>query len=166
MAAPQGNQFWQLRSSHGRKKLFETPELMWEAACEYFQWCVDNPLYTSETIKSGPKAGSMFKVPVMRAMTLHGLCSHLDCSTSYFRNFKHEQKDNEDFLTVISRIEDVIYRQKFEGAAAGLLNANIIARDLGLSDKTESKTDITTNGKEVGAVTMADVLAAKKAKEE
>ena len=31
----------------------------------------------------------------------------------------------------------IIYTQKFEGSAAGLLNPNIIARDLGLNDKQE-----------------------------
>ena len=43
MAAPKGNQFWKLHSKHGRDTLFSTPDLMWEAACEYFQWCDDNP---------------------------------------------------------------------------------------------------------------------------
>ena len=37
----------------------------------------------------------------------------------------------------------VIRTQKFEGASAGLLNANIIARDLGLSDKTELEHGVT-----------------------
>jgi len=36
----------------------------------------------------------------------------------------------------------VIYRQKFEGASADMLNPNIIARDLGLADKKDlSSTD-------------------------
>lgn len=39
-----GNQFWKRRSKHGRDKLFKTPDVLWEAACEYFQWCDDNPL--------------------------------------------------------------------------------------------------------------------------
>ena len=34
---------WMLRSKHGRDKLFATPELLWDAACEYFQWCDENP---------------------------------------------------------------------------------------------------------------------------
>lgn len=33
--------------------------------------------------------------------------------------------------------EEIIRRQKFEGAAADLFNPNIIARDLGLADKSE-----------------------------
>ena len=40
-------------------------------------------------------------------------------------------------LGVIREAEEIIRRQKFEGASADLLNANIIARDLGLADKAE-----------------------------
>lgn len=147
MAAPKNNQFWKLRSKHGRDKLFATPELMWEAACEYFQWCVDNPLERAEVIKSGNKAGSMFKVPVLRAFSMEGLCNYLDCGSEYFRQFKRNLKPKDkDFSRVITRIEEVVSCQQYEGAAANLLNANIVARKLGLTDKTESKTDITTNG--------------------
>jgi hypothetical protein len=41
-------------------------------------------------------------------------------------------------MEVITRIDKYIYNQKFEGAAAGFLNPNIIARDLGLADKTDN----------------------------
>lgn len=51
MAAPKGNKFWMLRSKHGRDKLFATPELLWEAACEYFQWCDENPWTTRKAIQ-------------------------------------------------------------------------------------------------------------------
>ena len=44
MAAPKGNQFWKARSSHGRKPIFPTPDALWEACQEYFQWVEDNPL--------------------------------------------------------------------------------------------------------------------------
>ena len=52
MAAPKGNQFWKLRSKHGRDKLFATPDLLWQAACEYFEWCDKHPWYKSEAIKN------------------------------------------------------------------------------------------------------------------
>ena len=45
--------------------------------------------------------------------------------------------EKDDFSAVTTRIEDIIYEQKFTGAAADLLNPNIIARDLGLADKKE-----------------------------
>ena len=134
-----GNQFWKLRSKHGRDKLFATPELLWEAACEYFQWCDDNPL-TEQKLFSFQGAIVEGTNPLMRAYTLKGLCLYLDCNEAYFRVFKSQLPDGEvGFNTVIARIEDTIYNQKFSGAAAGLLNANIIARDLGLVDKVENE---------------------------
>jgi len=143
MAATPGNQFWKARAKHGRDKLFETPELLWEAACEYFQWCDDNPLYERKAFAFQGMITTE-DMPKMRAYTLGGLCLFLDCSENYFRQFKSaEREDKHDFVTVIERIEKTIYNQKFTGAAADLLNPNIIARDLGLSDKTETKVEAT-----------------------
>lgn len=136
-----GNQFWKLRSKHGRDKLFETPELLWEAASEYFQWCDKHPLHGADALRSGQNAGKIIKIPYMRAYTLTGLCLYVNASEKWWINFRSGDKLSKDFLSVITRIEDIIKTQKFEGAAAGLLNANIIARDLGLSDKQDVKHD-------------------------
>jgi len=133
VAAPEGNQFWKLRSKHGRDKLFQTPELMWEAACEYFEWCDNNPWYKNEAIKSGDLVGTTVKVPTARPYTITGFLVYIGASEQYWRTFK--ANDHKDFLAVMEEIERVIYTQKFEGAAVGAFNANIIARDLGLSDK-------------------------------
>ena len=46
---------------------------------------------------------------------------------------------NKDFIGITTQIKKVIYSQKFEGAAADMLNANIIARELGLSDKVQNE---------------------------
>lgn len=156
MAAPKGNQFWKIRSKHGRDKLFASEKLLWAAACEYFEWCDTNPFLEDniEKVKINGVGEELKRVPLsrLRPYTLHGLCGYLDCSTSYFREFKsNPPKDSDDFLTVIVRIEEVIYNQKFSGAAAGFLNANIISRDLGLADKSEVKSDVTiSDGFEIG----------------
>lgn len=126
---------WKAKSV-GRPKLFETPEEMKEAAKEYFNWVDNNPLYKSEW-----KDGLLRSIPVKRPYTLHGLCIYLDCGLAYFREFKrNKERCTPEFMTVISQIEDVIYNQKFEGAAAGFFNSNIIARDLGLADKQDIDT--------------------------
>jgi len=148
MAAPQGNQFWKQRSKHGRDKLFQTPAILLEAAEEYFQWCEDNPFIESKpmVVSNGQNSGSsieMAEIPIKRPFTLYGLCSFLDCSTGYFRAFKSTaQEKDKDFLSVIEKIEETIYNQKFSGAASGFFNANIIARDLGLRDQSEIKHEI------------------------
>lgn len=156
MGAPKGNKFWELRSKHGRDKLFATPELMWEAACEYFQWCEDNPLMEATIVKGTTldldtgvsKPYDIAELPKMRPYTYQGLCGYLGCNTEYFNQFKRNLEPGEkDFSRVLTRIADVIYRQKFEGAASGFLNPNIIARDLGLTDKS----DITSKGNQMKA---------------
>lgn len=160
MGAPKGNSFWELRSKHGRDKLFTTPELMWQAACEYFQWCQDNPFFKREakTVNIGDYQSEIqiAEIPQMRPFTMHGLCSYLNCNTVYFNHFEKDLGAKQDelskgFRQVITRIRETIYQQKFEGAAIGVFNANIIARDLGLVDKQENKVDgsITITGMKI-----------------
>lgn len=132
MAAPKGNEFWKLRSSHGRNPIFASPDELWEAACEYFQWVEDNPLW-EDKVTSYQGVNTHEPIAKMRAMTLDGLCLFLDISDETWR--KYRQK--EGFVAVTTRVEKTIRSQKFAGAAADLLNANIIARDLGLADKSE-----------------------------
>jgi hypothetical protein len=137
-----------LRSKHGRDILFATPELLWDAAKEYFE-------YTSERKWEKKDWVGKDAMEVIREtdtpFTLAGLCLYIGCSRSYFTNFK--KICSEDFLTVITRIEDIIFTQKFEGAAVGAYNANIIARDLGLVDKTELKGDIKTQKQDLTELT-------------
>ena len=70
----------------------------------------------------------------MRAMTVAALCMFIGVVHDTWIEWR---KNRADFSEVIAWAESVIYRQKFEGASADLLNANIIARDLGLADKKE-----------------------------
>ena len=152
-----------LRSKHGRDKLFSTPELLWEAACEYFQWCDENPWTTRKAIqknvpvkvKKGKKIVSEMQQqteqqvsPVSRPYSITGFCIYVGASYQWWRSFQKDCKDKNDidFLEVIARVEETIETQQFEGACVGAFNANIIARKLGLADKQEI--DHTTNGKE------------------
>jgi len=107
---------------------------MYTACCEYFQWASDNPLMAVELVKYQGEARQV-KVPKMRAMTIAGLCNFLDISTSTWSSYR----TSPDFLGVTERVESIIYVQKFEGAAADLFNGNIIARELGLTDRQEVK---------------------------
>jgi hypothetical protein len=139
-----GNQFWKLRSKHGRDKLFKTSELLWEAACQYFQWCDDNPW-----IRVDFRGKDQVDIPVQRPYTISGLCLYLDCNDHYLSQFKAAlDKDEKDFSSIITRIEKIIYTQKFEGAAVGAFNSNIIARDLGLKENVETSGSLNINPKQ------------------
>lgn len=146
MAAPKGNRFWEARSSHGRKPIFANADDLWIAACEYFEWVEENPLW-EDKVTSFQGINTHEPLAKMRAMTVEGLCLFLDISKQAWS----EYRQREGFGDVTSRIDDVIRSQKFAGAAADLLNANIIARDLGLSDKSE------LTGKDGGAIETKDV---------
>lgn len=138
---PKGNQFWKLRSKHGRDKLFANPVLMWEAASEYFEWCDNNPLMEAvvqkRKINRDEEIIELIDCPKKRPYTMQGLCLYLGCSTEFFRHFEENNKDASDFMPIITRIRETIYNHKFTGAASGFFNANIIARDLGLVDKKQ-----------------------------
>lgn len=153
MAAPIGNQFWKARSKHGRDKLFASADALWEACCEYFEWVEENPLYE---MKPFAYQGVVIQEPVakMRAMTIDGLCLFLDIHPSTWYDWRSAKND---FSDIVSRTESVIRSQKFAGAAADLLNASIIARDLGLADKQDH---ISSDGSMTPADNSAAVLAA------
>ena len=161
MSAPLGNKFWKARSKHGRDRLFESADALWEACCEYFEWVEANPL-----IEMRPFAyqGVVIQEPVpkMRAMTIDGLCLFLDIDVRTWASWRSV----DDFIPVVTRAESVIRSQKFAGAAADLLNANIIARDLGLADKKDlgsSDGTMTPRGidaSKLSTAALAELLAA------
>lgn len=132
MAFKHGNQFWKKRTKHGREKLFESPEALWEACCEYFDEVENNPLQAAELVKFQGKYKTA-KIAKMRAMTIVGLCIFLDIDETTWRDWRND----DDFSPITTRVDAIIRTQKFEGAAAELLNPNIIARELGLSDKKD-----------------------------
>ncbi len=128
-----GNAIWRDRSCHGRPPVFEDAESLWDACCEYFEWATANPLY-SDTLVSYQGASKHEPIAQMRAFTVRALCLFLGITDETWRAWRN---DRADLSEVIATAESAIYVQKFEGAAAGILNANLISRDLGLADRKE-----------------------------
>lgn len=133
MPFEEGNKFWLARSKHGRDKIFESKEALWEACCEYFEWVESNPLW-EDKVSFYQGIPTHDKVAKMRAMTIGGLCFFLNITLQTWTTWR--AKDH-DFSDVVARVDQVIYEQKLTGAAADLLNSNIIARELGLADKQD-----------------------------
>lgn len=157
MSAPKNNQFWKQRSSHGRNPVFESKEDLQDAAEQYFQWVEDNPLFEEKAFstKDGIQKEDLSKI---RAMTIGGLCIFIGISHDTWLSYKKKQ----DFIGVTGQIEEIIKTQKFAGAAAGLLNANIIARDLGLTDKSESKVVLDAAGEFLDAIAPSTGLPSER----
>lgn len=119
----------------GRPKSIESPEYFWQLFSEYKAWAKNNPRI--ENVFSQKECAS-FPVERERPLTWE------DFDTWLYDNGIIQDTDHyranlngayTEFLGVITRVNKVMYSDKFSGAAVGIYNANIIARDLGLVDK-------------------------------
>jgi len=143
---PKGNNYWQFRNKHGRDHKY-TPDGLWDEAMAYFTWVEEHPLWEQKGFAfQGVVTKENFAK--MRAMTITAFCLFADICSATWKHYK----ENSDFVKVVTRIEKVIYSQKFEGASADLLNANIIARDLGLKERS----DITTDDEKINESPLTD----------
>jgi hypothetical protein len=124
--------FWNTHSNAGRKPIFSSPEHLEKSCIEYFTWNEENPLYESKLV-SFQGSSTIEKLPKMRAMTITGLCIFLDIDQTTWRSYGRAP----EFSWIVNKIDEIIRTQKFTGAAADMLNPNIIARDLGLANREE-----------------------------
>lgn len=138
MGAEKENQYWKLRkdmSEDGRKISVEELEIKIQ---DYIDFCVNNPLKEQVVVAKGIKLEDQTtkyttELNKMRAMSLWGVCTWLNIVKSTWQEWRKDEK----YSAVITRAETLFKSYKFEGAAAGMLHPNIIARDLGLVDKKE-----------------------------
>lgn len=134
------DRFWRYGYTHkggrpyaGKTALrYPTPKKLWEAACNYFEFVADNPLKEEKIFHN---SGEIVRATISkrRAMSQRGLRIFLGVSEQTWYRYVN----NPDFGEVTQAIRDVIYTYKFEGAAADLLNASFIARELGLAERQE-----------------------------
>ncbi len=147
MAAPKGNKYWQLRKSFKGNPPRYTPAKLWSKFIEYCEWVDSNPFRESVLVQKGiktensqgvPETKYSTELPKMRPYTLSGFYVFANLNRMTFYGY---EKD-EAYSAITTRIRDIIYTQKFEGASSGFFNPNIIARDLGLADKQENKVTV------------------------
>ena len=133
-----GNKIWQLADpiKVGRPPLYKNPLELWNEVIRYFEWVDDNPILKTD-FKG--KDADIVHYDLQRPYTWQGLYVFLGV-----KDLEH-YKTKDEFSEIIAHIGNIIYSNKYDGASVGIFNPNIIARDLGLMDKT----DITTNGKEI-----------------
>jgi len=138
MGAPKGNEYWKFRDKHGRDYKY-SPEALWLEAVDYFEWVKKHPIKEHKVFGTGKNDEQKH----MRAMTLTGFCAFADITLETYNAYRNNENKElkKDFVRVTKRIDQIIYAQKFEGAACGMLNPVIISRDLGLVDRKDITTD-------------------------
>lgn len=133
--------YWKWRGNTGKPKNLKSPKQLLEAAKEYFAWVDDNPLIKNDFIKSGDMAGSIVAIPISRPYTWQGLEMWLRdkgllAKLDDYRSNKDQRYT--EYADILAYISQIIFDQKYSGAAVGLFNSNLIAKDLGLVDRTEN----------------------------
>lgn len=152
--------YWKWRGRtgfRGNPKVFTGPNQLWKLACEYFERTDERPFLKQEQRRSPVKIekgmildedlkdelrNPVVELKNIRPYTWAGFEDYLN-EQGYITTLKDykSNRDNlyNDYVPVIDAIRETMFAQKFEGAASGAFNANIIARDLGLADKSEVK---------------------------
>lgn len=143
IAASKWQPDWNIHKKKPNYKAFKDPYDLWIAACDYFNYTQKNPLVKYEFVKTGPLAGSQVPTAVPRPFSWSGLNVYLvthaiTCNLNRYRY--NDGNAYDDYQDIIKLIEDVMFSQKFEGAAVGIYKENIIAREIGLAER--NKTDV------------------------
>jgi hypothetical protein len=112
---------------------FTTSQELLAAAADYFQWCDNHPIL-EEDVAVYQGDITRYTKNKIRPYTLKGMAVYLNVAVCKLERYK---LDLEGLASAMELIEQVIYTQKFEHAAVGLMNATFIARDIGLADKQE-----------------------------
>lgn len=150
-----GNNWWEARSSHGRKPLYDSPEKLLDACYQYFKWLDENPLYEAKAFAFQGESW-IENVPKRRVPLITALCRFIDVSYSRWNEWGADP--DHGFSAIVKEVNQMVRDQKFEGAASDFFNANIIARDLGLAEKNDhSSTDGTMTPKGTQVITEGDV---------
>ena len=118
-----------------QKVVLEEPLDFLKAAVGYFSWAENHPLqeekifqYQGEIIRDDSSK--------MRAFTKEGLAAKLRIPVSRIELYK-SRDEKSGWPQAVQMVEQIIYEQTFTGAAAGLLNAHLVSRSLGLAEKSE-----------------------------
>jgi hypothetical protein len=140
--------FWQpdwnaskRRVSTASSRALKTPDELWAVACSYFDYTQKSPMQRKEYIKTGPLAGTEYTIETPRPFSWSGLsvyASLLGVAANLHRYARNENDMYTEYAEIVGLINDVMFSQKFEGAAVGMYKENIISREIGLADKQQT----------------------------
>jgi len=125
--APKGHPLW--GNPLNPKKY--TPTQLWDGACNYFQWCDDNPILKVEQTKLPQKLDAQMmktmkpamikaflkqtvEMPLQRAYSIEGLSNYLNIDPDTFSNYSNKE-GYETYFGICTRIRKIIDDQHFTG---------------------------------------------------
>lgn len=149
-AAPKGNQYWRERldmSVDGRKLSVED---FTQKVKEYIERCVNEKLIETDWVG---KDAIQVNRPHMIVMSIWGVCAYCGIDVVTWREWKKDQK----YSPIVTRAEQIFRSYNIEGASAGMLNQNIIARLEGLNENL----DVTSAGEKISTTVIVQDQSTK-----
>lgn len=148
MAAPKNNQYYLKRIVSGRPPKY-TPKQWAEIMMSYLDYMEEQTWNKKEAIKGGDLAGQLVSIPTKTPLTIYGFCNFAGVSSDLYARYKSD-KGFEDYHAITTYMDGVIKQNQLEGSMVGAYNPNIVARLLGLAEKTEN--DHTSGGQSLPPV--------------
>lgn len=104
-----------------------TPEQLFEMGVAYFEWAEANHIKAAETASfQGEVSESL--VHKVRVFTINGFALFAGCTLNTLNRYRSEP----GYAEVMEFIDSVVYEQKFQLAANGMVNPGFIGKDLGI----------------------------------
>jgi hypothetical protein len=121
-----------------KPKLIETPALFLELFQEFKKWKLTQTVQTHQLAKTG----AVVHIEHTPPLTWQAFDAWLFEEKSIIAHTE-DYRFNKDgryteYAGIVRLIGSIMFAQKFEGAAVGEYNANIIARELSLKEQSES----------------------------
>ena len=130
-----GNQLWRRVKNPGRPPKFPYAMTLWNSCVEYFEHEIQGT-YVAEKPGATDEEGNVKLVLRRRPFSQRNLCTYLGIHIDTWLDWK---KSRPDFSGVIAMVEQIIFQDKYDGAAIGVFSERLMSRDLGLIDKSETK---------------------------
>lgn len=130
MPATKKNEFWKLRKRHGKPPKYDDAETFRVDANRYFDYMIENP-FKKEVIYSINGKTLKGYISKQRPFSITGFCVFLGIPKRSFYNMGKDER----LMHIVTRVRDIIWVNQFEGACAGIFNANIIWRKLCLVER-------------------------------
>lgn len=138
----------------GRPKYIETPEKLWELFIQY-----TDSLEILEQEVPHVKLGTV-KISTKEPMTMEGFkCYGHEHDITIDHYIKNSEDAYNDYRPIVTRIKETIFKNNFSRASVGIYKENLIARQLGIGDKSQVDSTVELKGLPVNIITNSPPLA-------
>ncbi len=136
----------------GQPKRIPDSETLWSWFEEYLFWNEQHPVEKMD-FKGRDADEVTYKIerPLSWVNFKTYLYKNHGIGFSTMEDYKANKNDvYAEYSEIIRVIDGIIFGQQYDGAATGVYQQNIVARRLGLSDKTDAKVDLTVKKTMIG----------------